>query len=626
MAFGEASPSVKNLLGKLVNEWAGQQTFTRPIQGVSPSYAQRYRNPTPAISGTQQASPTLEFEGQGFAASGGSRSVRFDKYVLPVQGTSIAAGILKERFSLNNAAFTDIFELGTTTDTDIPYSRTYGRVEGSLSNSSTLGTRRNFQLENPSGNVINLAFSFNNVIKSGISINSSGDTGFKTLASNGFLFYVGGSNVDSSFLIAQIFSGGFYNSLANYNGGAVTAGSADQGTTTTLSSYGTFAAKGVYVNAATYTIANETVIYGDASTANICSGTATACNTYLSSGACNAHTGAGCSWFSGSPCSDYSSTDASTCESGHPGCTWESQSCSGANNTDQSTCEQQDDSWGGSCSWDTSTCPSQSNQSSCEAITGCTWNSSNCNDFNGNESACTSTSGCTWDMGDCSTFNSNQSGCEGQPGCTWDGIDTCSGTYSLGTCSGQYNTSCSGNLCNGSYNTGACTGTWGAQCQGTASCGNLSSTNESTCEAESGCTWTTGATYTLPLHGFANRNNTSRFQWIKNVGASGIIGVVANTGSTLESSISLNPGEAVLLHHHLLTGQCSNFTTSVTCTPSGCSWTPFSCSGFGDETSCASASGCTWTGSQCEGTYSGTGGNCDGTYTVFNKWFKHAVL
>lgn len=107
---------------------------------------------------------------------------------------------------------------------------------------------------------------------------------------------------------------------------------------------------------------------------------------------------------------------------------------------------------------------------------GCTWDpGASCSDFDGDETTCTNTVGCTWDIFECSVYDGDQSSCEADPNCTWDNDNsTCSGSYGIGTCSGTYDQSCSG----------------------TATCSGI--TNEADCIAETGCSFDSTVTLTLP--------------------------------------------------------------------------------------------------------------------------------
>jgi hypothetical protein len=626
--FGTLSPSVKNLLAQ-ANEWKSAQNFTRTQSGATTSTLIKFTTPFDATStATQQVSPAMEWEARGWKTDSpaASQRVNFRQYLLPFQGSNSPIGSFRTDISIAGGAYSTLLEILTTSSgaLNFPLLKFNGAIESSVSNSSTIGTLQNLLLTNPSGSKTNIGFKFGSTIKAGFGVDAGGTIDYKGLQHTFF----SGSTADSALTVLQIYGNGIYNNYSNYNNGAVTAGLADTGASVRLSTYGGFAGKGVLVTGPSYTYGDEMVIYGDGSNANLCSGTPAACSTYLTEGNCNAHTGVGCSWFAGNSCSVYNG-DQSNCTA-QSGCTWEEQSCSGANNTDQSTCEAQDDSYGGNCSWDTSTCPSQPDQSSCQAITGCTWNSSDCADFNGtDQSTCEANNGCTWQFLNCDQFNgTDQSTCEANSGCSWDSDNiVCNGSYSTNICLGNYNVSCSGDLCSGNYATGNCTGTYGSGCQGTANCNNLTDDGETLCEAESGCTWASGANYILPSSTVANRgNNTSRFYYTKNIGASGNIGITAGAGDTLESSVSLAPGESVLLHHFTRNGNCSDFNSATPCNAQGpCVWNEaVVCSSFGDESNCINA-GCSWDGSSCSG--AGSSANCSGgTYVLSKKWYKLATI
>lgn len=623
--FGVINPAVKNILPQS-NEWKGVQTYTSLLLGSTPSNQIYLRNANAATAAsTVQASPSIKLRGSAWASSPAlSSTIDFDEFVLPITGTTNPVnGLLRKRYSQNNGAavtIEDTYALDPAGSAGNAKRIFNGIYEISANISSTVGTLQHLLFTNPSGSKSNIGFKFGSTIKSAFGIDASGTIDYRGLMHTFFI----GSTAESSSQIVQIYGGGIYNNGASYNTGAVTGGQADTGASVSLSTYGGFAGKGVLTTSATYTFGNELVEYVDGDSAFECSGTATACNTYLSSGTCTPHALAGCSWFAGNDCATFNGNQ-SGCEGQSP-CVWETSSCH-AYDTDQTTCQSTS-----GCTWNSTDCSSfATDQSTCE--TGhnsmCTWNFSSCSDFNSqSQGTCEGNPGCSWTGADCHAFDgTDESTCTtGHTGCSWDG-SLCNGVYDeASTCAGQYNTSCTGTFteCTGSFPTGNCTGTYGAACQGTASCGNLTDDGETLCELESGCTWVSGATYTLPVSSIANRGNTSRIYKVKNIGASANVNVVAGAGDTLESSISLSPGDAVELHHYSKSAFCSPFSTEGTCfANTGCSWTFKSCSDFAaDESTCNGASGCSWDGSNCTGTYSGTDGTCSGTYFVSKKWYK----
>jgi len=660
--FGQIKPAVKNLL-TVASEWSQNQTFTRLNQGTSPQSQIKLRTTTRAVSGAQQVSPALEWEGQGFSSNNStSIPLAYRAFVLPVQGSPAYAS-WKLQSSINGAAFSDVLTHQTSSNTGKPVLTSHSYTVISVDNSSTIDTLQSLNVTS-SGNQNHIVMSFGSTIRAGWSVDTQGQVFYRSAGSTPTHNFYWGSSIGSQTLIAQIYSNGFYNSYSNFNNGVVTAGSADTSAQTSLSSYGSFAVKGVLVNSASYTLAQtETFVYCDPSNANFCTGTPVACNTYSTQTPCNAHSGVGCSWFSGNSCSPANGTTSSTCTDQGVGCTWDLVSCSGANNTDQTTCEAQDDGgYGGSCSWDTSTCPSQSTQGACQAITGCswsttcsaspdestctgngcTWNFSDCHAFDGqSQTSCESGhSGCSWTGADCHAFDgTDQATCEtGHTGCTWDsGGNVCNGVYDeASVCNGQYDTSCtgdtcSGNICSGDYNNGNCSGTYGAFCQGTAACSNLTDDGSTACNAEGGCTWTVGITVTLPTTANALRGTTGRIYSVVHVGSTGTCAIQGQTGENIfqYGNITLfKKGDKVLLHNQNISFPCSSFLTQSPCqAQSPCVWNPvITCSSYnGDQTSCE-ANGCSYdTGSStCSGAGNPTA-YCSGNYTTSNRWYIHSL-
>lgn len=612
-------------------------TLTADGLVVTTQAAELLQNTTAATGSVQfQASPALQWSGRGWktSAGGASQRVDFRSYIRPYSGTANPYAEWKLQYSINNAAYSEGLQYFTSIQDGVavPLFTVNGFGKFIANNSTTFDTLSSVEVVNPTGNRTNIVHKFGSSIRFALQSTDSGTVNYISVGSGALHNFYAGSNTSSVFPIIQLYSGGVYNYGGSFNTGSVTAGQADTLPPATLNSYGSVAVKGITVTSATYTIGSgETMIYADPSNAFLCSGTpSVACSSYGSEGACNAHSTAGCSWDPGNPCSTFSGTDSGTCLTGHSGCTWEEVPCSPANNTDQTTCESQDDAYGGNCSWDTSTCSAQTDQGACEAISGCTWNYSDCHTFDGQSQAtCEANSGCSWVGGDCANFNgTDQATCEtGHTGCTWNsGDNTCTGQYDEGSvCNGQYDVSCSGNLCTGNYATGSCTGVYGAGCMGTASC--VGFVSQGACEAETGCTWSTGIQLTLPTSASANDGNIARVYSIMNIGATGTVTVVANTGDSLQAAITLSTQYSErLLHHHRATASCNVYNSNQSSCESttGCSWSPaVVCSSFSDEFSCTSA-GCTWDGMACSG--AGSPSSCSGTYVTQSKWFIHNLI
>ena len=605
--FGDISPKLYSLLSKN-NVWTGINRHKLSNMLTSPLAAMEYINPTPSTATTQvQASPAIKFESHAWRSvtAVGDQKAHYRIYTLPVATSSQdVQAILKIQPSINSeTAFTDLLDIYNRNPDGNPGGllkfQGSGLYEFSQSNQDP-ATSTAFTLSNTSGAYTNLSFKYASTIKAAITVGNDANTYFKLGSGSASFYFQVGSTVTSPSTIVQLYSGGIYNYGGSFNQGRVTAGSADITPPGFLTTFGSFAVKGTPITSATYQItANEHIIYGDSDTANICSGTPAACSSYTGSGqvTCETHTGVGCSWNAGTDCgTSGNGTDSGTCTGQGAGCTWQSASCSSANNTDQATCEALDDAYSpGTCTWDTSTCPSFTSTATCNAQAGCS----------------------ATVAGDCTTLSDgggDGTNCATQSECSYD-----SGS---GVCSGTYFTSCDGNLCTGTYYNGTCSGTYGTACEGTADCANLTDDGSGPCAIESGCTWTSGATYTLPSSATANEGNVSIWYWVYNIGSTGNIAVVAYSGDTMNAAITLTPGQKCAVHHFNRSSNCTDFVSEGTCTPTGCTWVAaIVCADLMDESSCnaQSGAGCSWSGS-CTG--AGSAAYCDGTYTSSKKWYR----
>jgi hypothetical protein len=611
--FGPINPKVKDLT-QFSNTWSKDQTLAN-------------RNPAGSTSQLSD-SPATIWEGNGWSTSG-SKSIKASyKADMQAVPASTGYGNWRLRYSLNNAAFSSALTwnpVGAASSKPLFTMHSYALVD--TDNSSTVDALLSLNVRS-TGSTNHIGMTTSGTVRASWSSNSSGNSEFKVAGASAHHNFYTGSSIGSQNLIAQIYGSGIYTGYSVFAGAKVTAGQADTSANSTLSTYGSLAVKGTLVTSTSYTMAEtETFVYVDPSQTNVCVGTPVACTTYVSEGTCNAHTGIGCSWSVGTACSTSGSgTDSSTCTSQGAGCVWDEVTCSGANNTDQSTCENQDDTYGGSCAWDESTCGSQGDQGACEAISGCTWNFSDCTAFtNTDQSSCENNSGCTWTAGgtDCHSFDATDQGtCEANTGCFWNGDDsTC-----FSQCTGQYDVSCTGGLCGGTFADGNCSGNFGAGCLGGAgNCGLLASSG--TCAAEAGCTWSTGITVTLPTTASASRGTTGRVYSILHVGETGTVNIVGQSGQPIFQYTSLplfKKGDKVLLHNQNISFPCSLFLLQSPCVAqSPCAWLPV-CSTLGDEESCNAVSGCGWDGdlSACTGR---TTAVCSGTYSNGAHWYAHSL-
>lgn len=477
-----------------------------------------------------------------------------------------------------------------------------GAVKTTVANSSTIDTLQNMNIVS-SGSRVNVTHSFGSTIRSGWQTTDQGAVSFYSAGSGSGYFFKVGSGIGSQNDVLQIYSGGLYNYGSIFSQGRVTAGQADTTPPAYLNTYGSLALRGVFISTNTTLDENQTMVYVDGSSNNICTGTpsVSTCSSYTGSGEATCISHLPCTWNPAvtESCSTYGGIDQSTCE-GQSGCTFDQASCGGA--SDQSSCEAQDDAFGGSCSWNS------------------------CSGF-GDISSCNGQSGCSASTGDCSGFG-DESSCLSQTGCSWDGS----------ACSGEYFISCDGNYCAGSYYNGSCSGTHevsAAACSGTVTCASYMSSGA--CAAETGCTWSSGVTITLPASSAANKGNTSRVYSIVNVGSSGVVTVVPTPGGTIPDSILgfgsgvvLNAqNERVMLHHHTLTTNCSVYNSNQSSceSTSGCSWSPaIVCADYnGDESGCnnQSGAGCSYSEGVCSG--AGTASSCNGTFTASKPWIIHQL-
>lgn len=600
--------------------------------GATPAVGHRIQNTTAATFVTRtQFSPSTQWRGHGWrtAAGGSSRTLDFNAYTVPyISGISEVWGEWRLDYSKNGATAVRGLQFQTDflSDAGRALFKANAFTEIVVDNSSTIETLQNLDLVNPVGNRTHLTFTFGSTIRYGITSNGDGSTEYRTAGPQSFHNFYTGSTITSQTLIAQIYGSGIYTGYNGYFGQTVTAGSPDTSVQTTLSTYGSFAARGVLVTSSAYTLAQtETFVYVDPSNAQVCTGTAPACTTYLSESTCNARNLVGCSWFSGNSCSVYNG-DTGAC-TGQAGCSLETSPCSGADNTDQSTCENQDDAYGGNCSWDTSTCPSLTTIGACQAQAGCSANTSSCSAFT-NTGDCNGQTGCTAQVdGDCSTLSDgggDGTNCATQPECSYDsGSGACTGNY-FTACNGDYLVSCDGNLCTGTLNTGNCNGSFGAQCQGSANCNNVTDDGQTACNSEPNCTWTTGITVTLPTTANASRGTTGRVYSIMHVGNTGTVQIVGQSGQPIFQYTNLplfKKGDKVLLHNQNITFQCSTITSQTPCqNQTGCTW--INCPVIGDQPTCDSTSGCGWDSESnvCTGP-----AGCQGTYSNGAHWYAHSL-
>lgn len=91
------------------NTFTGENGITLGTNSATPVTALSVTNSTAAISGTQSASPSVIWTGQGWktTATAASQAVAYQAYVLPVQGATSPTGIWSLQSSINGGAYAD---------------------------------------------------------------------------------------------------------------------------------------------------------------------------------------------------------------------------------------------------------------------------------------------------------------------------------------------------------------------------------------------------------------------------------------------------------------------------------------------------------------------------------------
>lgn len=472
----------------------------------------------------------------------------------------------------------------------------------------TPGTVDHIELEN-SWQYSHIVGKFGTTIKGSLTFGSGGEIYVNTSSVNGLILQYGSTIASSLSTYAYMGINGMMYYWYGRFSGAVVAGSTSQ-FNAKLAVLGSKMDQIRYVNEQGYTLSDDTQYLLDTTGLQGCTGTPTAvCSSYgTNQSACEAKGYLGCAFTIQYYCSSFN-WDPSTCSS-MTWCTPGSSSCSGAG--DEMTCLGQDDSYGGSCAWNYYSSPcSGFDESTCNANTGngCTVNTSSCYNqyydcaqYNGNESGCNEQSGngCSYDSGTGNCNGWNYISCGGGGDCSSHSEMDCS-SYS-------YFTDCSGDvsyyLCEGTYTNGNCDGGAYGTCGGTAQCSAISV--EATCNAESGCAYTTTMWVLLP--------NSNTFYVALSTG------LTQATGASREyKAMVVGAGSAVL------TTQWSDVfenwaTTKTLSTNYKYSITffgvPGNCTDFGTEGGCTGQSGCS---ASYDEMMSFTG--CSGTYIKYKRWY-----
>lgn len=617
-------------------------TLTNAGVGVSQKTSLVLSNTTAATAGTQQASPSIEWAGQGWKTNTSSSVA--DKViadVLPISSL-ITSSRWRLRASDEGGSLTDMFYVDSKAAWNLNYPKIYFPGITQQSINLTGGSEYYDTIVNASSvGKSNVLWTFNGVGKASNTYDFGGYVTHRSAGnSSGFEFRYG-STIDNTFPILQITNVGLYNYGKSLNVNKVTAGTGYQQHGQTLAVAGSIGLKQTTITSDT-TLANDlpqSIHYCDTTNAANCTGTpSSSCASYGYDN-CNTYSDIGCSQQTDGTCSDNNNTDSSTCTSANAACSWEAIDCDNWVNN-QSACENAGYPSAGQCSFSQSSCssffsqfsPSLCTDASCSANYGTA-----CSVFT-DQSSCDAYSsiGCSSTLeNSCNTFDGTDQGtCETNYGCAWDsGFNTCNGNY-FSSCSGNYYDSCTGSYsgpngsCTGTYNTGACNGGVYGSCAGTALCSNLTGFGSGTCASYGGCAWTSGLTITLPQlsNSAVNTDSVHPMIWFKKTNAgAGSCTVAAASGDTIEGSSSTalaSQYDKLVLHPRYLSSSCStDFSNNRGgCESAGCSFDE--CSGIGNSDTCGATNGCTWDGFSCTGTL-GPNGNCYGTYVIEKKWYKY---
>lgn len=369
------------------------------------------RNPSAATNSTVQASPATHYQGSMWESTGSGSSFTSDfrTFLLPVSSASTSRGLLTTQYSAASGAAGTWGTLQTLSETG--QFTNYGNLTISANNFSTApsDTDSHQTFLSPSGSVITVGYKFGSTYKSSMFFDSGGTIAFQS-ANGNFNFYdaaTGGA------LQNQIFNGGYYSNGGGFFNGSVAAGSNTISPSSRLTAYGRTGIKTQVITTTTTLGNSHGTVLTDATNSHSCSGSPTyACSHWLSSVDCTTNEShGGCIWTGSISCSAFNGNQTS-CQA-TSGCTYDSASCSAFNN-DSSACTAQ------------SPCAYPGNLGACSAFTsvgactpaGCTWteDSINCSVFNGNYSACIAQSPCTSGGNSCPSFTNDTDCTNG--GCT----------------------------------------------------------------------------------------------------------------------------------------------------------------------------------------------------------------
>lgn len=539
-----------------------QLKLSKTSLATTPTTSMLLQNTTAATAGTQvQVSPAIEWTGTEWDSGlTSSKTASFRAYLLPRATSSNRFGTLKFQGMNNAGTHVDLFTLNNSDAAAGGLPRATITQGLNISGDpviSDIGVRSHLILDSTGAEAATLAFKLGgNTFRAGIKVPNDGEMQFHS--ADEFSFYYS-NPITSPSLLGTYNTTGFINTAGNFNTGKVTAGAQDTTPPATLTTFGSFAAKGRRVTADTTLDHTASMLYCDSTNAAFCGGTATACGskTYTQ---CADLSLIGCSQNTAGTCSDKNGTNSSECTSYDAICSWTPANCSVFNNNSAGCAGE------ATCSFTPAACGDFTTISACDAQSG--------NGCTSNTDACIN----LLDEGSCNA--------ESADGCSWNGL-TCDGSNYLTSCSGSY--SGGDGVCSGTYDSGGtCSGGSFGTCIGTASCGNLTDDGETECNLSKydSCAWTTGLTVNLPAISSHMESDTGFLAYIYKVNsgggsvtmdASGTDTIRDGTSSAGTLAISAQ-GSNAILHPRAVYSSCTGFGDEGSCTPTGCSWSG-SCTG-----------------------------------------------
>jgi hypothetical protein len=434
----------------------------------------------------------------------------------------------------------------------------------------------------------------------------------------------GATGVSSSGEISLYQSGGNGVSTYNCNSGLTSCALNSYNTASTFGHYG-YGGFGTGVNAGgTGTPASYLSNQGTLDNEIIYINTTGTLSANTTNVLCDA-SAASCTGTASTSCATHVSEGACNANDYHGGCSWYAGTSCSVFNGDVGACAGQS-----GCSVETASCTGAGDQSTCEAQD---------DPYGGS---------CTWDNSptSCSAYDNDQATCESYSSyCTWTPETTadCSAfsntdqstceanagcSWADPDCTGTYVTSPSS--CSGSIDSFSCNGTWNTgNCNGVYGANCSGSPSCPSIDDSTSCGAETGCTWATAIGLTLPASPPDGREYrIKNVASSGADCVIyPNTGHDIDGSSSLNLAaynNSVMLVYMQRSINCSGLSEGA-CTPTGCSPTYANCSWNSGDNTCSGNAVCpAHDGNQSACESQSYYSDCSGSYFAFKRWFNMA--